>query len=127
MLSQDQIARTIILTTQDPTPQELYAATELRHYLGLMTGALFTIAAETPDATSVIAIGEAAKPYGLAYDKATHGPDGFTVRTIGHDIAIVGGVRGVIYGVYELLEHLGCRFFTHLCEKVPIVVDLPVP
>jgi hypothetical protein len=127
MLSQDKIARAIILTTPDPTPQELYAATELRHYLGLMTGALLTIAAETPDATSVIAIGEAAKPYGLAYDKATHGPDGFTVRTIGHDIAIVGGVRGVIYGVYELLEHLGCRFFTHLCEKVPVIVDLPVP
>ena len=127
MLAKNQKAQITILTTQDPTPQEEYAAKELRHYLHMITGALFTIATEpNPEVPNVIAIGSAAKYLGLQHDKVL-GPDGFTVRTIGGSIAIVGGVRGVIYGVYELLEHMGCRFFTSICEKIPVVVDLPTP
>ena len=38
-----------------------------------------------------------------------------------------GGKRGVIYGVYELLERLGCRFFTPECEKVPCETELTAP
>ena len=35
-------------------------------------------------------------------------------------LGLVGGARGVIYGVYELLERLGCRFFTPLGEQIPL-------
>ncbi|MCL2285662.1 MAG: DUF4838 domain-containing protein [Firmicutes bacterium] len=127
MLAKNQKAQVLILTAQDPTPQEEYAAKELRHYLHMMTGALFTIVSEpNPEMPNVIAIGSAGKHLGLQYDK-TLGPDGFTVCTIGDSIGIVGGVRGVIYGVYELLEHMGCRFFTSLCEKIPVAADLPIP
>ena len=40
---------------------------------------------------------------------------------------IDGGVRGVLYGVYELLERLGCRFFAKDCEVLPKAEELTVP
>jgi hypothetical protein len=127
MLAKEQKARAVILTAKEATPQEEYAAKELRHYLHMITGALFTISAEAPTETeNVIAIGGAAKILGLEHDSSL-GADGFTVRAIGESIGIVGGVRGVIYGVYELLEHIGCRFFTSTCEKIPVITDLPTP
>lgn len=119
-----------ILTTQNPTPQETYAATELRHYLNLMTGVRpgFVVVTEADEADGpVFAVGKACEGFGVSYDEDTHGEDGFTVKTVGKNMVLVGGVRGVVYAVYELLERMGCRFFTALCEKVPCVPDLPLP
>jgi len=104
-----------ILTAPDPTPQETYAAGELRHYLNLMTAAPFTITSE--GGGPVIAV---------ALDK-TLGDDAFAIKTMEGSIHITGGKRGVIYGVYELLEAMGCRFFTPACEKIPCVPDLCLP
>jgi len=127
MLATNRKAQVTILTAVTPTPEEEYAAKELRHYLNLMTGTLFTIETQPPqETTNIIAIGSAAKQLGLEHDKAL-GIDAFTVRTIGGSIGIVGGRRGVIYGVYELLQHMGCRFFTSLCEKVPSIPELSLP
>ncbi|MCL2301422.1 MAG: DUF4838 domain-containing protein, partial [Firmicutes bacterium] len=58
---------------------------------------------------------------------AALGDDAFTVRTAGGGIAVTGGKRGVIYGVYELLEAMGCRFFTPTCESIPCAPELPLP
>ena len=33
----------------------------------------------------------------------------------------------MLYGVYEFLEDLGCRFFTPDCEKIPTIVNLEIP
>ena len=127
MLATNKKAMACILTSPSPTPQEDYAAKELRHYLHMITGALFTIVTEKSDAyPSVIAIGQAAATLGLTHDEKL-GIDAFTVRTMGKNIGIVGGKRGVIYGVYELLEHMGCRFFTSLCEKIPVTPELELP
>ena len=123
MLSKNQKATAVILLSKSPTPQEDYAAKELRHYLNMITGALFTITDEPADG-NCIAIGSAAEKLGVVYD-TTYGIDGFTIRNVGESIAIVGGKRGVIYGVYELLEYYGCRFFTSVCEKIPVKPDLP--
>lgn len=38
-----------------------------------------------------------------------------------------GGTRGIIYAAYELLEHLGCRFFAEDCEILPEKEELTVP
>ena len=40
---------------------------------------------------------------------------------------IDGGKRGIIYGAYELLEQLGCRFFAEDCEVLPKADELTVP
>ena len=135
MIAKNGKAMITILTAANPTPQEQYAAAELRHYLNLMTGASFTVAAEGSQAAAkaanenVVAIGAAANAVCNA-GACDLGEDAFTVKNAGKNggsIAITGGKRGVIYGVYELLETLGCRFFTPLCEHIPCKPELPLP
>lgn len=96
----------------------LSAAKELRYYLDRMTSASFVIAED-----------DGAKA-GVALEQVTDaslGTDGFTIDTEGSRIVIRGGERGVLYGAYEFLEKLGCRFFTHNCEKIPTRPLLEVP
>lgn len=114
-----------IAVAADATAPERYAATELRNYLNRMGSASVPLA-DAAAGEPVIAIGAAAAALGLRADDAL-GEDGFTLRTVGDSLGIVGGARGVIYGVYELLECLGCRFFTPLAEQIPSVADLPLP
>lgn len=113
-----------LVIAPDATEQERYAASELRYYLGVMGNSVFEIADHA--AGPCIAIGKAAGALGVSAGPAL-GVDGFTLRTVGDSLAIVGGKRGVIYGAYELLERLGCRFFTPLCEKIPTGEDISLP
>ena len=130
MLAEKGMAKAVIVTPTVPTAQEMYAATELRHYLNLMTGAPFKVVREDEsggDAQSgVIMIGKLSK---LSADETgAWGDDDFCVKSDKKGcIRINGGKRGIIYGVYELLEHMGCRFFTPLSEKIPVIPDLKMP
>ena len=47
------------------------------------------------------------------------GEEGFRLETSARGLEITGGKRGLLYGTYEFLERLGCRFFTPLDEKIP--------
>ena len=50
------------------------------------------------------------------------------VITVKDDILwIDGGKRGILYGVYELLERLGYRFFAEDCEVFPSAEELTMP
>ncbi|MBR4428556.1 MAG: DUF4838 domain-containing protein [Clostridia bacterium] len=113
-----------IIVPPDATPQETYASTELRDYLDLITSAVFEIT-DAPYDGAGIAIGRAAFAYAEA--EAGLGEDGFSIGTQPGTITVQGGKRGVIYGVYELLERLGCRFFTPECEKIPCDTELTAP
>ena len=92
-------------------PQTKYAARELRYYLGLMTGVPFEIV-ENPDPEKALIRLEQIKDKEL-------GDDGFRFASSDKGLTITGGNRGILYGVYELLEELGCRFFTAKDEKIP--------
>ena len=123
-LASGQKANAAIVIPQDATAQEKYAASELRYYLSLISAAPFEI--ETaPFEGAQIALGRAA--YAFIEPDGALGEDGFRIETIGQAVAIEGGIRGVIYGAYELLEALGCRFFTSSCEKVPCIPELNAP
>ena len=114
-----------VTVAKDATPSQKYAAWELRHYLNLITSVSIPVGDETTQGP-VLAVGDAAASLGVkACDKL--GTDGFTIRTVGESLAIVGGIRGVLYGVYEFLEKLGCRFFTPECEKIPSIPELALP
>ena len=104
----------------DPDSTALYAAKELRYYLDRMTCASFQIEAAKTQATGIY-IGDIAD-----IDTSELGEDGFRIVSTGDRLCIAGGNRGVIYGVYEFLEFLGCRFFTHNCEKIPTIPDLSI-
>lgn len=114
-----------IVTAADASEQERYAADELRYYLERMTSAAFSVGSE-PRPEGMLAVGRGAAAL-LGVEDSELGDDGFVVRTVGGSLAVTGGKRGVIYGVYELLERLGCRFFTATCEKIPTSPRLLLP
>ena len=101
-----------IVLTKGAPEQANFAASELRYYLSLMTGKAFQIY-ETIRECSVII--EQNEQYGI---------DGFALIPEEDSLRICGGQRGILYGVYEFLEMLGCRFFTPECEKVPTVPEI---
>ena len=55
----------------------------------------------------------------IGYNRCDMGDDGFSISFKDGSLYIDGGKRGVIYGVFELLEWLGFRFFTAECELIP--------
>ena len=83
-----------------------YAASELRYYLSLMCAKPCPIVS---DATEDAVILEQTVSGDL-------GEDGFRLIPEENAVRIQGGKRGIIYGAYELLEMLGCRYFTPECE-----------
>jgi len=100
--------------------QAFFAAKELRYYFNRMSCASFEIkrAGECENAVTLsLAEGD---------DALRLGVDGFHIVANNDSISIVGGNRGVIYGAYELLERMGCRFFTCDCEKIPTKPNLEI-
>lgn len=96
-----------IRVSEQATAVERYAASELAQYLGKMTGAEFRIT----DKANPKAICIGANFLGKYADGI--GREGVVIRTDGNCLLIGGGTpdgRGTLYGVYEFLEQLGCRF-----------------
>lgn len=125
LIFSDQEVRMDILLAVDAGEPEQYAADELRRYFEFMSGLPFAVVT-SQTGRAVIAVGKAAASLGAAYEPRL-GPDGFCLRSVGENLCIAGGKRGVIYGVYELLEHLGCRFFAPDCERIPTFASLELP
>lgn len=95
--------------------QVWFIATQLRYYLARVTIAPFEV--KVCDGEKGICI-ELEKSYS---------DDEFSITTQNGSLYIKGGKRGVIYGGYELLEIIGCRFFTPTCEKIPTKTTLEIP
>jgi len=90
-----------------------------------ITGADFPIMSDDSDPSEreiVVGAGNARlKELGLA-DMAKDFADGeYEIRTAGDTLVIAGGpLRGTINGMYGFLQdHLGCRWFTPGCMKIP--------
>lgn len=121
----DRSPKMSILLSKDASDQEEYAARELKSYLDLM-GTVSIPIIRADEGENVIALGRAASFLGLEHDESL-GLDAFRISSKEGNLGIVGGKRGIIYGVYELLEGFGCRFFTPECEKVPFKESLELP
>lgn len=91
----------------------LHAASELKKYLLRITGVTVEIA--NNDCGSKMFILSVDKELDLAHT------DAFKTGVLGDNVYIVGKTeRGLIYGVYDLIERfLGVDFFTADCETVP--------
>lgn len=94
--------------------QVWFIATQLRYYLARITVAPFEIKINDDQDGIYISLDEDCKT------------DEFSIKTQNGSVYISGGKRGVIYGGYELLEMLGCRFFTPDCEKIPTLTTLEI-
>jgi hypothetical protein len=113
---------------------EKAAAKELQAYIAKMSGAQIPIlesGAKRPFDRGVIYVGKskAAQDGFLFFAKfyadeefERLGYDGFILRSQGGNLLIAGkNYRGTVYGVYRLLEKLGCKFYARELEMIPKV------
>ena len=94
-----------------------YAAGELRRLLAMQCGVEPDLRCGAP-VPGAIVLG--AHSEGLEIEE-------LRIRVVDGALCVDGGKRGLIYGVYELLENLGFRFFAEDCEKVPADECLSLP
>ena len=97
-----------------------YAASELSSYARKMTGV------ELPVARRVT--GEALPEKAIVLELQEGDADAFRIHAEGQRVYVSGGVRGVLYGVYELLEtYGGIGWFSSWHEVVPKSATFAVP
>ena len=106
----------IRLVTPD-APSAKYAAEELRDYVRKLTGETMAIATENADVRAVA----------VAVDDAL-GIDEFRISCDGNALRIAGGKRGILYGVYDVLERFGdVGWYASWHEVVPKADRFAVP
>ncbi|MBU4212327.1 MAG: DUF4838 domain-containing protein [Verrucomicrobia bacterium] len=102
-----------------------FAASELRKYLKQISGAEFVLKHSwrgvTPGETAVfLGAGPWEAEFGLNLDPSQHPFDGFALHYRGPHLFICGhNPRSTLYGVYALLEEIGCAFIEPGIEHVP--------
>ena len=124
ILASGGVSHYTIVTGADEGPVVQFAAQEMSKYLGLMSGAPFTIQHDTASELSRIILGiqnplaekNAEK---ILLDSIRY--DGFQILNIGKDIYITGKIdRGTLYGAYHFLDlYLGVRWYGPDFEVVP--------
>ena len=113
-----------IVLSKDASPSEKHAADELQIFIHQVSGAKLPIVVEggkVPARMIVLGDGETRRLRGTPIDVKALGDEGYTIRTFGPDLIIVGGkLRGTMYGVYTFLEKvLGCRWYTPVVSYIP--------
>jgi len=86
----------VISVPSDPAPTVAFAAEELSHYVGRITGEAPTVSTNAAPTRGVR----------IAIDPAED-DDSFTLKAADGLYSVIGGRRGVLYGVYETLERFG--------------------
>ena len=110
-----------IVRGEKATEPEIYAAKELQKYLKKITGFKIPIVKDSSKERDLeIIVGKTNREGNLSIDRDELGQEGFTILWSDKKLVIAGGGdRGTLYGVYDFLESLGCRFFALDVEKVP--------
>lgn len=121
-----------IVIPQQATPVEQKAAEELARFLHQMSDVSIPVVNDAaPEREQEFLIGRTNRTARLlpSFDAATLEADGFTMRTAGGRIVILGGTRkGTLYGVYTLLEdHLGCRMYSATATHIPKRTTVALP
>src|SRR5438874_5963707 len=116
-LAKDGKSDYVIVLAEKPLPANQRAANEFQSHFKQMTGVELPIRNDSkhPPLHSII-IG----PNRFIEADKVLGNDGFMLSTSEEKLVIIGlGPRGTMYGVSELLEKLGVRWFTPKVTRVP--------
>jgi len=101
---------------------ETTAVKELKQYINQMSGAQLNSVqvADVKKGSSIIVGKEAVTALYPKVDLSGLGEEGFMIKQQGDDLLIAGGqLRGTMYGVYTLLEELGCYWLAPGEELIP--------
>ena len=114
----------VIVLAVDAIPAEKFAAEELVLHLEKMSGVKLPIVTDAePLPRHAILLGRTRflKELGVEAQWHQFGKEGYLLRVTGDHLIIAGGQpRGVLYGVYALLEdYLGCRWFAPDTSFIP--------
>ena len=114
-----------IVVAKDAGPSVKYAAEELQFYVRKLTGVELAVADAQERVPPPGAIAAATIRLEQTDD---YGTDGFRLTARPPDLVIRGGVRGCLYGVYELLEtYGGVGWYASWRTVVPKLDRLAVP
>ncbi len=117
-----------VVIAKNASLSEHWAASELKSFMQEMSGVMLPYAqdgADVPEKAILIGDSQALRSLGVNIDFKDLGDEGFTIKTVGSRIVIAGGrQRGTMYGVYEFLEMLGCKFLSDTVNKVPKRSDI---
>ena len=123
VLVQDGASEYVVVLASEASPSEKWAAHDLVAHLEKMSAALLAIREEggaLPERAILIGDGRSAQALKVKVDHAKLGTDGFLIKSIGTRLIIAGGrKRGTMYGVYELLAKLGCRWWAPGASTIP--------
>src|ERR1700733_13340280 len=109
-----------IVIAADTSQSERHGAEELQKFLEQMSGARLPITTDPRRRMVLVGNSAALENLNLRIPFADLGPEGFALKTSGHNVVIAGGrLRGSMYGVYTFLEKLGCRWFTPELSRIP--------
>ncbi len=122
----------VIVVSSDAIPAEQFAAEELALHLEQMSGAKLPIVTDAgPLPSHAVLLGNTRflQELGVKVDWEQFGKEGYLLRVVGNHLIIAGGQpRGVLYGVYALLEdHLGCRWFAPDTNFIPQRKTIELP
>ena len=109
----------VLVVPSAPRPTEARAAAELRDTVARMTGVELAIERGKASGRGV---------YISIVDDRRLGESGFRLSVEGDRLTVTGGRRGVLYGVYELLEtYGGVGWFTSWRTDIPTSARFAVP
>ena len=119
-----------IVVAKDADEAVRYAARELRHFAKRMIGVDLKIT-ESPSSRKSIVLetGGARLNAACAEGSEPIPVDAFRLKVEDGRLYVTGGgSRGVLYGVYELLERFGgCEWYAPWCENIPSRREFSVP
>ena len=123
----DRAPEYTIVHAADASPSVKYAARELRDFTERMTGVRLPIADSAPSSGKAVFLDPPRLASGVSRPSDL-GEDGFLLKAEAGNVYVFGGRRGVLYGVYELLEKFGgCRWYASWHTVVPQREAFSVP
>ncbi|HUT59241.1 MAG TPA: DUF4838 domain-containing protein [Phycisphaerae bacterium] len=137
-LVKDGASDYFVVLPKDASPSEKWAAKDFVDHIKKMSGAELPIR-EAGDQEKGVPYLLTAKKYvfiGHSPDLGQPGvplgtdcgPEGFILKAGPTNVLIVGsGERGAMYGVYTLLEKLGCRWWYPGASTIPKSKDITIP
>ena len=121
VIVRDGRAQSVIVTAESPSATAQHAASELQHFIEVMSGAKLSIqtdAATVPAGQIALAVGRSRLTAGMdipAGEDRDRSREGFVLKTLSDRIVLAGNedanYHGTEYAVYDFLERLGCRWY----------------